>query len=456
MRCILIAVTALTTVATLHAQDRIVTLSYVSTPTLIEIPVSGTSLGSSVVAVPLPRHSITNDRPELVPVAGGRFVAWMAQISHGLDCHAVLAVHDRRTQQTSVVPRLEYPCGTARLVADSRRPRLFVHRFAAIFGIPGHVGVVDETFTYRPLIVGPGIGTAFAYASDVGQLFITRVGTPDDPLLKIIAIDVNTGAELKRFSVADSANKRENQLVVTPDGRIAYLYQERFLRRYDVTTGTLTATSPELDLGHFWWNAFELDEARNLILFPARESPSYNHHLLALDATTLAIMGEGNAGGYGPLSSVRPLQGRGDAAAYLVSSIGGDPKACSVWVDAIDGSGVLRARADLVALSGLQTAPWYGCPSTAVLLSRPAAPTNLTSSVQGRRVTINWTNPSNMTGVELEAGFSSGRRDLAILVGPVANVAFDDVPPGIYYVRVRATNEIGSSPPSGEIAIVVP
>ena len=86
----------------------------------------------------------------------------------------------------------------------------------------------------------------------------------------------------------------------------------------------------------------------------------------------------------------------------------------------------------------------------------PQNPTGLVDYGSGSVVDLRW-NPSYggyaATGYVIEAGSAPGRSDLAVL--PVGNVTrfVVNAPPGVYYVRVRATNSSGPSGPSNEILV---
>jgi hypothetical protein len=90
----------------------------------------------------------------------------------------------------------------------------------------------------------------------------------------------------------------------------------------------------------------------------------------------------------------------------------------------------------------------------------PHAPTAFTSSVTLNTVTLNWT-PATTGGVVLtyliEAGSAPGLANLALLSvpGPQATLTLPGVPPGTYFVRVRARNGLGTSVPSPETAVNV-
>lgn len=90
---------------------------------------------------------------------------------------------------------------------------------------------------------------------------------------------------------------------------------------------------------------------------------------------------------------------------------------------------------------------------------RPAAPVSLVSTVQGTTVHFSWTaGVSNATtlGYVLEAGTAPGAANLVTFdVGLPTTFAVSGVPPGTYYVRVRAANVSGSGPASNEVVVTV-
>src|SRR5690606_39166967 len=88
----------------------------------------------------------------------------------------------------------------------------------------------------------------------------------------------------------------------------------------------------------------------------------------------------------------------------------------------------------------------------------PGPPSQLSATVAGRDVTLSWL-PSptpGTTGYRLEAGSSSGSRDLINTpVGQGTSLSVPGVPDGTYYVRVRAESDGALSPPSNEVQVVV-
>jgi len=98
--------------------------------------------------------------------------------------------------------------------------------------------------------------------------------------------------------------------------------------------------------------------------------------------------------------------------------------------------------------------------SSVAALTAPGSPTGLTASVVGARVTLSWLGPSTgdlPTSYIIEAGSGPGRVDLANFNtgSTAATFVTDGVPPGTYFVRVRAGNSAGVSAASNEVVVAV-
>jgi hypothetical protein len=77
----------------------------------------------------------------------------------------------------------------------------------------------------------------------------------------------------------------------------------------------------------------------------------------------------------------------------------------------------------------------------------------------GSTVTFTWAPPSIGTGpftYRLEAGTAPGLSNLANVSHPTTSLSAGGVPPGIYYLRVRAVGAGGVGPASNEVTVVVP
>jgi predicted phage tail protein len=78
--------------------------------------------------------------------------------------------------------------------------------------------------------------------------------------------------------------------------------------------------------------------------------------------------------------------------------------------------------------------------------------------VSGRTVNLSWQAAAGaVDGHVLEAGSQPALSNLArVPLGNVLSFSAADVPPGTYYVRVRAFNAAGQGPPSNELTVLVP
>lgn len=88
----------------------------------------------------------------------------------------------------------------------------------------------------------------------------------------------------------------------------------------------------------------------------------------------------------------------------------------------------------------------------------PDAPAGLVGNVAGSTVTLSWTPPAGggtPTGYVIEAALTAGGPTVASLPVGGAQANIPGVPDGTYFVRVRAQNAEGVSPPSNEISVTV-
>jgi hypothetical protein len=96
------------------------------------------------------------------------------------------------------------------------------------------------------------------------------------------------------------------------------------------------------------------------------------------------------------------------------------------------------------------------CVAVAPTIAVPTAPGGLVAQVAGTTVMLTWTAPAGVLGYVLEGGSSTGLSNLARApIGPTPSIVIPGVPPGTYFVRVRAVDATGESAPSNEVVVTV-
>jgi hypothetical protein len=100
----------------------------------------------------------------------------------------------------------------------------------------------------------------------------------------------------------------------------------------------------------------------------------------------------------------------------------------------------------------------FGANGSTFAALAPAAPGSLAGAVAGSTVSLSWQAPSGtVTTYVIEAGSAPGLANLANFATGNAATTFTaaGIGAGVYYVRVRAANADGISPPSNEVTVVV-
>ena len=114
-------------------------------------------------------------------------------------------------------------------------------------------------------------------------------------------------------------------------------------------------------------------------------------------------------------------------------------------------------------LAQANTLAFVTSPETVVVVGNPVvppvAPYGLAVTKAGGTLTFAWAAPSIGTApfsYRLEAGSAPGLSNLATV--PVGATTFSaaGVPPGVYYIRVRAIGAGGVGPVSNELVVAVP
>ncbi|MEZ5419889.1 MAG: hypothetical protein R2708_21445 [Vicinamibacterales bacterium] len=138
--------------------------------------------------------------------------------------------------------------------------------------------------------------------------------------------------------------------------------------------------------------------------------------------------------------------------------VGAFPVGLATQASGALSSGTYHVRVRSVGANG----PGAASSDAIVTLPAPAAPPGvpgaLSGSTSGGVVSLSWgAAAGNATTYVVEAGTAPGLANLVVFpTGNLDTTLATRAPSGTYYVRVRAANAFGVSPPTNEIVVVVP
>lgn len=471
--CVLLAVPTL-------AQERIELLTFVNNQTrMVDVDASVSGFGSVHSITPLPNGvdaapTLSGRDSDIVAVAGGRYLAWVA---HATAERGPLLAFDRRTRTlidaSSLLPTdaAGFRLVNNRLaVSDSHRPRLFI---AGQVVLPGTTRRARELWAIdlrgaAPVRVGSSdlVIEGAAYAADTDELFYLDGAFEGGVRVTwVVAANATSGQELRRWKLSGVVTA----IRTDASGRVVWI-DHGGLEAIDATTGATLATSDQFSAANTI-----VDAPRQLLLVRQGD------FLVAVDPLLLTELGRTRVA-FTPLDqgmsrTAQSLPGRWMTGAYTVRTetrqtlvslgrTGSEDRfefTCNaITADALHPNGTRRESADILAHLGSGGSAIGGrysgltCRAPAVLVRSPFAPTAVTSTVTGSTVQLAWKDPGDTSEFELEFGFAPGQRAGSARLGHATSVTIPGVPPGVYYVRVKALNEVGPSPPSADVRVVVP
>lgn len=443
--CSLLFVLLLALAGPVEAQQRLFAVGYRD---VVEVSTASGSFGRVVRRVAQTPSKVGPDA--VVPIAGGAALVWAT--------NGTVALYDISSGHLGYhqLPGL----ATKVLGTDASSYRVLVQVFTGLGPSARHgVVVVDlHTLAMRTVDLGPTTvplgGIAYAPRSNV--LLVAR-HQPSSSDLLVDVVDVDSGEVRQQLTVV-----REGTLSVNELGTRLYVSAEGGIDAYDVVSGTLLSA---YDSTAFHDNAAVLvEEGRGRVLRAAGDSQRASLH--ALTADTLVPLGAAQL----PLLQVPPPTQQYRVDFGVVAAWDVNPLSATIFAlesvarftsNDFDTTCTQSTLVALDAATGSVRTTADGTPITAtnnclvdlVRLTEPRAPGAFAAAVDGRRVSFTW-GAEAATHYEIEAGATPGTTALVIPVSS-AGFAIDGVPPGIYYVRVRAANVIGKSAASQELRIVV-
>ncbi len=477
---ILLVACALALAPAAAAQERLELLTFVNNQSrIVEVDASVTGFGAVRAVTPVPNGlepagDFLGRHGDIVAVAGGRYLAWVTLANPG---SGPLLAFDRRTRTlldaTSLLPMDDTGSrlvNNVLLANDSHHPRLFIAGQPA-FRSAGRAPVELWAIDLRgPTSLRVGTSDAAiedaAYAGDTDELFyLDRAFENGVRVTWVVVVNATTGHELRRWKLSGAASA----IRTDASGRIVWV-DHNGLEALDAVTGVTLATSDRF----FVANTI-VDAPRQLLLVRQGD------FLVAVDPLLLTEIGRTRVAftppDEGMSRTAQSLAGRWMTGAYTVRtetrttlvSTGRTGRndlyefTCNaIVVDALHPNGARRESADVLSRLGAGGSTvgsrdqGLTCRAPAVLVRSPFAPSALRSTVAGNTVQLAWKDPGDTSEFELEFGFAPGQRAGSARLGHATSVAIPGVPPGVYYVRVKALNEVGPSPASADVRVVVP
>jgi hypothetical protein len=453
------------------AQQRLFTFFTGSNAALAELSTAPGELGAVKAVF---RAAAGLNVTALAAVAGGRYLALTTLIPATFNEQA-LQVFDLRTG-VLVDTGARFSLGWI-VASDRRSPRVFVccHyspaenrlRISAVTLSPMDVSVLDVA-----LPPAPSFGRSTTVHTDAGPRLVL-----DLEFDGLAIVDLTMGTLARTIPRSMKAGYAVDDAGVIYLARATSNAAPLQLHAIDLETGLTKATAPFVlpvkDIGGPRYGLVLDGARRRLLITPGCDNCDpvplpigvVNVDTLALDvAVPQSAIADVGSIGLGEVNGVS-LSAGGSGDSYIVwisrSSFDGPgnspPAQCFhhslTRVDAETGR--VSEQVDMRGLGPALLGFGGGCiTGTLIQLNAPTPPA-LSAAVNGQTVTLGWTDQGDATHFEVEAGSATGLRNLLVASANGTSLVAAGVPPGTYYVRVRATNDVGHSAPSNELQVVV-
>jgi len=354
-------------------------------------------------------------------IAGGRYVAANVNNCDLVPCVVV--------DWQGVTHPLPYPFVSI-VATDPVRPRVFVQTASgAVDAVDVETGVVTPMFAASDAVSG-----SCRFAFSVARLFCLESGTTTS--LRVYA---TTGAPGETPQVAGTIASTSGSYpwLVTPDGSRLFAGETGATSTTLVLTHVASGVRVAVALAPFWELGWDDFNERLLVLPGSRIGHAFTKDLAYLGSASFPFTMTALA--------VSPATGRLYVRGLFAQSAGyGD-----AYTTAFDS----RTYTQITPTVHTQG---FGGPPLITVLSPPGVPRDAAAVVNGRDVTVRWTNVGFASSFLLDVGVAPGQTALTVTVSAQSQAAFAAVPSGSYYVRLRGANAFGIGRPSTEVRVVVP